>query len=420
MDLGRRVRPTARGAALLGVGGVTLVNGVVLGVRVMTQVGALLVLAVALSVAWLAIEARWQERGALRLVRRVVPHPVTVGQSARVEVDVTSGGGGHRLDRLQISERASRELSGPRPLRARVLRAADRLTLTYPIDPVRRGRWPVGPLEVQRKDLFGVARWSGPLGEAMHVAVRPTVSRLSLSDSSTSTDVDRVALGSRTPAADDASLRDYRLGDDLRRVHWRSSAHRGQLMVRQDERAGRRPASILLDLPTEDAATEWSISAGASIALALLDAGHHVRVLGGDVLGAATDHHRADHRGDAAEALLDQTVDLTRAPHAGARLAWLLAAVDTLTSEAGGAELVFAVVGALEPQAMTAMARVGDASHGWVMVRNGPSGPTPDEARTLASLRRAGWTGCAVTVGEELATSWHRLLNSDETLAALR
>ncbi|MBX9246476.1 DUF58 domain-containing protein [Actinotalea ferrariae] len=423
-DALRGVRPTARGGALGGLGLATTVMGTLTGVRILTQVGSLLLLVVVVAVAWLAAEVRQQDRGRLRLVRRVTPHPVSVGRVATVRVELTASGGAHRLDRLQIAERAARELSGPTALRARVQRSAGRLALTYSIHPQHRGRWPVGPLEVQRRDLFGVARWTGSLAEPMLVAVRPATTPLGTSSSAASTDVDRASAGARTPAADDSSLRDYRAGDDLRRVHWRNSARRGQLMVRQDERAGRRPASVLLDLPLDDEAAEWTISTGASIALALMSAGHHVRLLGGDVLGAATDHHRADGEGAGADALLDQTVDLTRPSNLATRAAWLRTAVDTLTVNAGGAELVFAVVGELEPDDLASLARIGDASMGWAMVRTGRGGDndsmTADEARTLRALRRAGWTACAVRPGEDAAVCWQRLLDSDERVGVAR
>ena len=424
MHLPRSVRLTPRGWAMGALGSATLLAGVLFGVRVLSQVGALLTVAVVGAVLSLVAEARAQERGGLRLVRHVTPHPVTVGERALVQVDVTSTGGAHRLDRLQVAERAARELSGPTALRARVHRTRGRLTLSYPILPDRRGRWAVGPLEVQRSDLFGIAHWRGPLGPPVLVAVRPQVTRLSILNRAASTDVDRVALGARTPAADDALLRDYRTGDDLRRVHWGSSARRGELMVRQDERSGRRPSSVLLDLPLDAVSAEWSISAAASMALALVAAGHHVRLLGGDVLGAGTDHHRPDTDGRAVDALLDQTVDLTVPSHRTVRDAWLLAAVETLTAQGGGAELVFAVVGALDADGLAAMARVGAASHGWVMVRTGRPGHddsrTPEERRTLEGLRRAGWAVCAVTPGEDLAVCWERLLDSHEHVAVKR
>lgn len=416
----RHVRLTPRGTALLVAGTLMLTVGVLGGVRALVQVGALLLLTVAASLAWLLVEGRGQARGALQLTRRVTPHPAQVGRPAVVDVQVAATTGRHRLDRLQIAERAARELSGSTPLRARVQRRSTSLALSYGIEPGRRGRWPVGPLEVRRRDLFGVAGWRGPLGEPMLVAVRPAVTPLTLADAGASTDVDRAALGARTPSADDVSLRDYRTGDDLRRVHWRSSARRGALMVRQDERSGRRPASVLLDLPLDDAAAEWSISLAASAALALMSAGHHVRLLGGDTLGGAADHHRPDTDGRGPGAVLDQTVDLRTPVSESRRESWYRAALDTLASEGGGAEVVVAVVGGLQPAVLGAMARLGDVNHGRAMVRTRPGDPRPAEQRTLDGLRHAGWTVCEVHPGEDIATAWARLLASDERVVTAR
>ncbi len=412
----RRVQTTPRGLALGGVGTGVTAAGVLLGVRTLTQAGLLLLGVLAYGLVVLGVQARSAGRGGLRLVRRVTPHPVTVGDEALVEVELTSAGGVHRLDRLEVAEQAARELSGSTGLRARVHRSRGRLLLTYPVHPAHRGRWSVGPLQVQRSDLFGVARWSGPLGGPMRVTVRPRVYPLDMDTRSASTDVDRAATGTRMPAADDASLRDYRPGDDLRRVHWRTSARRSELVVRQDERAARRPVTVLLDLPDDDATAEWSISAAASVALALLRSGHRVRLLGGGVVGAATDHHRPDVDGTAAEALLDQTVDLVLPPNRMTRDAWLTTAVDTLSQQGYGAELVFAVVGGLDPDALAALARLGDANLGWAMVRQGRVGRAAgdDETHTLEALQRAGWRACGVHPGEDVARSWDRLLGAEE------
>ena len=420
MDQTRRVRVTPRGFAFgIAGGGITLA-GVLLGVQVLTQAGLLLLGVLGYGLAVLGAQARSANRGGLQLVRRVAPHPVTVGGDATVEVEVSSAGGVHRLDRLEVAEQAARELSGSTGLRARVHRSRGHLTLTYAIHPVHRGRWSVGPLQVQRQDLFGVARWYGPLGPPMKVAVRPAVTRLDMDTRSASTDVDRAAVGTRMPAADDASLRDYRPGDDLRRVHWRTSARRAELMVRQDERAARRPVTVLLDVPDDDAVAEWSISAAASVGLALMRSGHRVRLLGGGVVGVATDHHRPDVDGTAADALLDQTVDLVLPPNRMTRDTWLRTAVDTLSQQGFGAELVFAVVGGLDPEALAALARLGDANLGWAMVRLGRTGRTATDAEThtLEALRRAGWRACGVHPGEDLVRSWDRLLGADQGVTA--
>lgn len=422
MNQVRRVQATSRGVGLAGMGALLLLGGAFIGVRILVQVGALLLLVVALGFATLLIEARAADRGGLRFVRRVTPHPVTVGQQAVVDVELTSTGAVHRMDRLDVAEQAARELSGTGGLRARVHRSRGTLRLTYAIQPDRRGRWTVGPLQVQRHDVFGVTRWYGPLGPPMRVAVRPRITPLVMDTRTASTDVDRAAIGTRMPAADDASLRDYRAGDDLRRVHWPSSARRAELVVRQDERAARRPVSVVLDIPDDQDGAEWSISAAASIALALLRSGHRVRLLGGDVLGDVVDHHRPDTDGVAADALLDQTVDLHLPGSRMERDGWLRAAVDTIGQQGGGAELVFAIVGGLDPDALAALARVGDANLGWAMVRLGRQhrAANDDETHTLEALHRAGWTACGVLPGEDIARSWDRLLGSQQHVEALR
>ncbi|MCL3860132.1 DUF58 domain-containing protein [Actinotalea sp. K2] len=428
----RTVRLTRRGAWLAAVGGALLVSGVLLGVASLVQGGALVLLTVATGFTWLVVEAGLHRRGRLQLTRRITPHPVTVGRRAVVSVVVTSPGTPRRVTGLQVAERAARELSGPQPLRARVERAAGRLTLTYAIHPEQRGRWTVGPLEVRSQDLFGVAHSSGRLGQSAQVAVRPATTALHLTRGPTATDVDRSSAGARTPAADDSSLRDYRPGDDLRRVHWQSTARRGQVMVRQDERAGRRAASVLLDLPLDREQAEWSISAAASIALALADEGHHVRLLDGSDHGIRRErgsHHAPDVDGATADALLDQTVDLVVPATEEARERALLRAVETLTGAAGGAEVVFAVVGGLEQSCLEALARVGQASHGWAVVRatgagvervDGPArhSLTTREQHTHDALRRAGWTVAVARPGEDLTHAWERLLAADDRLGA--
>jgi uncharacterized protein (DUF58 family) len=418
----RRVRITPRGLGLAAVGTLVTVAGVLLGVRIPVQVGLLLLAVVAFGFVTLTLQVRTADRGGLAVLRRVTPHPVTVGDSAVVDVELTSTGTVRRLDRLDIAEQAARELSGPSGLRARVHRTQDALRLNYPISPAHRGRWTIGPLQVQRLDLFGTVRWTGPLGPTMQVAVRPRITPLDMDTRSASTDIDRSAKGTRMPAADDASLRDYRPGDDLRRVHWATSARRAELMVRQDERAARRLVSVVLDLPEEDAAAEWSISAAASVALALLRSGHRVRLLCGATLSSVTSHHHPDVDGSAADALLDETVDLTLPPNRFARDDWLDAAIDTLGHQGGGAELVFAVVGALEPGALASLARLGDANLGWAMVRLGRAihSDAGDDTHTLDALRRAGWRVCGVEPGEDIAVAWSRLHGSDRSVEALR
>lgn len=85
---------------------------------------------------------------------------------------------------------------------------------------------------------------------------------------------------------DDVIPRTYRRGDDLRRVHWRSTARYGELMVRREEQPQRSKATVLLDtryLAYEgagpDSAFEWAVSAAASTLLHVLEQGFAARLL---------------------------------------------------------------------------------------------------------------------------------------------
>src|SRR5919112_1832725 len=85
---------------------------------------------------------------------------------------------------------------------------------------------------------------------------------------------------------DDAATREYRNGDDLRRVHWRSTARTGELMVRREEQPRQMRATVLLD--TRDtghrgegpaSSFEWAVSAAASAAVHFTQQGYGVRML---------------------------------------------------------------------------------------------------------------------------------------------
>ncbi|MCR8526297.1 DUF58 domain-containing protein, partial [Escherichia coli] len=93
---------------------------------------------------------------------------------------------------------------------------------------------------------------------------------------------------------DDALVREYRQGDDVRRIHWRSTARRGDLMVRREEQAWDPSATLILDSRAsahagrgslhspEQNSLEWAISAAASIAIHFLEDGFSVEIYEAD------------------------------------------------------------------------------------------------------------------------------------------
>lgn len=414
-----RVRLTARGVGLAVAGVAATVAGVVIGAVDLVRIGTLALLLVVAALVGVAVLDPARGRHRLQVHRTVSPNPVHAGQRAEVEVAVFAAdtAGRARLAGLRLGEQASAELSGGRPLRAHVSRAPHRVALAYPVVAARRGRWALGPLVVTRTDPFGVARATTSLGEHADVAVWPAVTALPVPREVLAGEPDRVALGARSPSTDDAALRDYRLGDDLRRVHWRSSARRGELMVRSDERAGMRPVSVLLDPPTRAVALEWSVSVAASVALAMLDAGHPVRLVGGP-LGQDSPrtarHVQGRASGNARAELLDRTIDLGVAESPAAADADLLAAARLLQTTDAGGEVVLAVLGPLSARSRAALASLTDSAQGWAMVRTADGSATQEREveHTVRALRRAGWRACPVTPGEDIGECWLRLLGS--------
>src|SRR3954467_9700384 len=90
------------------------------------------------------------------------------------------------------------------------------------------------------------------------------------------------AMGS----AEDVTVREYRNGDDLRRVHWRSTARVGELMVRREEQPWESRATVVLDTRARAhrgegpaASFEWAVAATASVALHLRHGGYKLRLI---------------------------------------------------------------------------------------------------------------------------------------------
>lgn len=171
--------------------------------------------------------------------------------------------------------------------------------ISYLITGVRRGVWPIGPLMLRTVDPFGLAQREQEFGEHRTVtvvpevfALAPLIVKVGAAGGTAQTSVARLGQGS-----DNLSPRRYISGDSMRRIHWRATAHRGQLMVRQEEEESSPDALVVLDRSSsrwaaagqhEDAAFEAAVSLCASIAIHLADEGYGVDVIDstGALLGA--------------------------------------------------------------------------------------------------------------------------------------
>jgi len=152
----------------------------------------------------------------------------------------------------------------------------------YPLPTGRRGAVAVGPLVISVGDPFGLAERRGEVAGTARLVVHPRIHRVLALPRSSSRDA---RLGrthpARAPRGDDFfTLREYEVGDDLRRVHWRSTARTGDLMLRQDEMPWESRSTILLDTrPSthQGESFERAVEIAASLATAMCRGRRQVR-----------------------------------------------------------------------------------------------------------------------------------------------
>ncbi|ATE56706.1 MULTISPECIES: DUF58 domain-containing protein [Actinosynnema] len=411
---------TTRGRCLLAAGVTAGGCAWVLDERDLLRV-AVFVVAMPLLAAWLAQRARV----GLRAARSLDPVRVPVGAAAEVRVELRSAGrlptGGLLLEDAVPYALGSR----PRFVVERLPRN-HRTSLRYQLKPVMRGVQQVGPLLARITDPFGLAEFDQEMAGRTRLVVVPRVVRLSgLPGGSGMGSGDDGSIRLRTgQGEDDAVVRPYRHGDDLRKVHWRSTARRDELMVRVEERPWRGGTTVLLDHRLAahrgsgpSASLEWAVSFAASVCLHLNRFGHQVKLVGDDgrVLAGVT--------GDAGHGD-DVVLDSLAALQPSHRLE-LAAGLD-----AGAGQEVVALLGACSAEAAESLARhrrrgtrslavVLDVA-AWAGAREnaavsaaGPAGAAATSAEDTARvLRASGWGVVVATPATPMDQVWRELCHS--------
>jgi uncharacterized protein (DUF58 family) len=115
----------------------------------------------------------------------------------------------------------------------------------------RRGRYHFGPLRVSTRFPLGLVRHSVIIDQPASLLVHPKLGRL---DHDWAQKARAQAAGGRRMhrrgllEADFYGLRDWRAGDNRRWIHWRTSARRGALVVRQFDERRSQDLALLVDL----------------------------------------------------------------------------------------------------------------------------------------------------------------------------
>ncbi|MFS0794654.1 DUF58 domain-containing protein [Microbacterium sp. 1P10AE] len=277
--------------------------------------------------------------------------------------------------------------------------------LRYEVRGSVRGTATVGPLRVSTTDPFGLIRRRFRVGQATEVTVAPTIVDLAPLPSSPGE-----AGGTRQSSAlqlgqgaDNLIARPYAPGDSMRRIHWRATAHRDTLMVRQEEQESSPAATVVFDRslsrwspaaaesPGRDRAFETAVSACVSVVARLVHEGYTVDVIDSDggVLGDPVDGGEdAEARALAASfATLRARTDTPARRVVPASAAAMLGPVVVVTGRLEHDDLL-ALRAAAPRSALAVLLTVAD----------------DDGARDLRSV--TGWHATALAPGGDIARAW--------------
>ena len=295
------------------------------------------------------------------------------------------------------------------PLRSGLFRHREPLSATrvgYDLTPPRRGRFEVGPFTVTMTDPFGLACGTQRAGHAQTVTVVPQVqplpeSGLTIAEAEGSARlVQHRAVGSDH----DVTTRAYRTGDALRRVHWRASAHHGDLMVRQEEQRSHSEASVLLDTrrsgyrdaesehpltAAESDRFEWAVEFTASLVVHLQHSGFLVHM-----------HETAEQQLSAVENTTHFLESLATVQLSASALPMDAALANR--SESGRTPgSMFAIVsdaGAELVDLLAARRSSYELAVAFLVM--------PDDDSSAVTLSRAGWTCVTVSAGDSAEDAW--------------
>jgi uncharacterized protein (DUF58 family) len=379
-----------------------------------------------------AVVLRTQHK--LTTSRVIEPIRVPAGEEARITLRVDN-------QALVPSGLLLAEDTLPRGMSARPRFVVDRLEprgrreVFYRVRSQVRGKFPIGPLKLRLADPFGMCELSRSYAGTDDLIVIPVVEQVPF-----------VVLGgewtggndshpSSIPSAgeDDIGTREYRHGDALHRVHWRSTARRGQMMVRREEHPRQSQATLLIDGRVNahageglHSSLEWAVSAAASLSLHLIRRGFTLRVLtetGAGLAGMAGDV--LSPVPDVEGLLLDALAMLTpsKVPSLGD--------ATTALYRAGSDSLVIALLGDLSSVDAAALARRRQGTNTAIALMLRPLSWTPGGAQArseeqarfdqnVALLRNGGWRAVPVSAGDRLPDVWLGVARSGGTMSGVR
>jgi uncharacterized protein (DUF58 family) len=256
------------------------------GIRLFFHLAYVLIALLALSYLW-----AWLNLRGLRVEREVYTHRTQVGDEARERITVQNL---WPLPKLWVELLDHSDLPQHGPGFVACLPAHGRRRWLARTTCTMRGKFTLGPVTLVSGDPFGIFRIMRPLDVTSDVLVYPSMTplpgfRLPSAELPGGQDL-RNRTYHVTPNV--AGVREYAPGDSFNRIHWRSSARSGRLIVKEFELDPTAELFIVLDMQeraherlagkTEaavrvlESTEEYAVHAAASIARRTLDQGRAV------------------------------------------------------------------------------------------------------------------------------------------------
>jgi uncharacterized protein (DUF58 family) len=405
---------TDRGRWILALGGGIYLVAWAFGSEVLYPIALGLVLAVAAAALWVRFLNK-----PMTLYRKVQRGDRVDGDDVPIQLELD-------VDGLTPS--------GSMTLRERIARLGERETVLerrhgrlrgrYTLRRVPRGRYPIESTQVVVEDPFGLERIDVELPAGASLLVYPRLVDLErlFSEAGARTPEGRRLLLRRASGFDLHSVREYEQGESLRRVHWPSTAKRGQLMVKELEDSPRDESAVLLDADAAavvgeppDSSFELGVRAAGSILKSHASRGRRAAL----IINSARPTYQRVHSYDGD---WHRALELLAAvePDGHTPAASLLA--DDAGAAARALELTV-VTSALSGRLAERLAQRALAHHPASLVYvdaasfapEPPPRPTGDAASHLLRLQRAGIAVVVLRRGDDLAAK----LGAEELRAAV-
>lgn len=403
---------TLRGTGMLALGLCCLFAAASVGLDALIWFGVLLIVLPLVCLAYVL-----PARRAPHVARSLEPEVARVGMPVRVTVFASvrttlPTAAGRWVDTLPPG--ITGDATGPlRGLGSGLRGAAQTLTLPYDVTATERGIRFIGPLVFDVADPYGLARRRVTAGTPTRIVVAPAIVDLG-PVAGAALDVGGIQHASASrlgQGSDNLTPRRYVPGDSMRRIHWRATAHRDTLMVRQEEQDATPEATVVLDRspdrwaaaaarPGADEEFEIAVTAAMSAVARLVRDGYAVDVLDDD--GVPLCDQLAGFDNPAVDRLLAQTATLTCRNRPSTRPRPFDGVLEALGGALTGPVIV--VGGRLDTDAVAPLGHLPGHTELPALLAVAAT------ADALAEAQDAGWRTIDVAPGRDLQAAWNDVI----------